>query len=151
MVTDQGSTGILRHLEIRLDVQKSIYLIPSPLFPLLLRYSSRIFHDPEYFFRFSPNSLDMDRMRESSAIFPKIVVDLVHRGHGFRSAAAMKKLCHHGIASACSAHVQKDDAMKHCYIPGKGNDGNASTREFDRIVEGPPRIELKLFEIENGQ
>ncbi|MDD2836753.1 MAG: hypothetical protein PHY05_11485 [Methanothrix sp.] len=78
---------------------------------------------------------------------PKIVVDLIHRGHGFRSASSMKKLCHYGIASACSAHVQKNYAMKRCYIPGKGNDGNVSTRGFDDIIEGPPRIELKRFEV----
>ncbi len=78
---------------------------------------------------------------------PKIVVDLIHRGHGFRSTDAMKTLCHYGIASACSAHVQKNYAMKRCYIPGKGNDGNVSTREFDSIIDGPPRIELKLFEV----
>jgi hypothetical protein len=78
---------------------------------------------------------------------PKIVVDLIHRGHGFRSASSMKKLCHYGIASACSAHVQKYYAMKRCYIPGKGNDGNVSSREFDSIIDGPPKIELKLFEV----
>ena len=78
---------------------------------------------------------------------PKIVVDLVHRGQGFRSAGAMKKLCRYGIASACSAHVRKDDAMKRCYIPSDGKDGNVSIRGFDSIIEGPPRIELKLFEV----
>ncbi len=78
---------------------------------------------------------------------PRIVVDLIHRGHGFRSTDAMKKLCHYGIASACSAHVQKVGSMKRCYIPGKGNDGNASTIELDDRIEGPPRIELKLFEV----
>lgn len=78
---------------------------------------------------------------------PKIIVDLIHRGHGFRSTNSMKKLCHNRIASACSAHVQKNCSMKRCYIPGKGKDGNASTREFDSIIEGPPRIELKLFNI----
>jgi hypothetical protein len=78
---------------------------------------------------------------------PKIVVDLVHRGHGFRSTGAMKKFCHDGIASACSAHVKMENAMKRCYIPSEGSDGNVSTRGFDRIIEGPPRIELKLFEI----
>lgn len=79
---------------------------------------------------------------------PKIVVDLVHRGQGFRSAGAMKKLCQYGIASACSAHVQKDGAMKRCYIPGNGNEGNVSKRDIDdRIIEGSHRIELKLFEI----
>ncbi len=78
---------------------------------------------------------------------PKIVVDLIHRGHGFRSTDAMKKFCHYGIASACSAHVQKEGAMKRCYIPGNGNDGNASTIKLDDRIEGPPRIELKLFEV----
>lgn len=78
---------------------------------------------------------------------PKIVVDLIHRGHGFRSTGAMKRLCHYGIASACSAHVQKVGAMKRCYIPGKGNDGNASTIGLDDRIEGSPRIELKLFEV----
>ncbi len=78
---------------------------------------------------------------------PKIVVDLIHRGHGFRSTGAMKRLCHYGITSACSAHVQKVGAMKRCYIPGKGNDGNASTIGLDDRIEGPPRIELKLFEV----
>jgi hypothetical protein len=78
---------------------------------------------------------------------PRIVVDLIHRGHGFRSTDAMKKFCHYGIASACSAHVQKVGAMKRCYIPGNGNDGNASTIKLDERIEGPPRIELKLFEV----
>ncbi|MDD2756918.1 MAG: hypothetical protein PHS80_15500 [Methanothrix sp.] len=78
---------------------------------------------------------------------PKIAVDLIHRGHGFRSTGAMKRLCHYGIASACSAHVQKVGAMKRCYIPGKGNNGNASTIGLDARIEGPPRIELKLFEV----
>lgn len=78
---------------------------------------------------------------------PKIVVDLIHRGSGFRSTGAMKKLCHNGIASACSAHVQKGKAMKRCYIPSKGSDGNVSTRNIDCIIEGSPRIELKLFEV----
>jgi hypothetical protein len=78
---------------------------------------------------------------------PEIVVDLVHRGSGFRSTHAMKKLCHDGIASACSAHVKRDNAMKRCYIPGEGSDGDVSTRDYDRITKGPPRIELKLFEI----
>ncbi|MHC1682730.1 MAG: hypothetical protein AB6733_07250 [Clostridiaceae bacterium] len=39
-------------------------------------------------------------------INPNIVVDLIHRGQGFRSTAAMRMLCHYGIASACSAHVE---------------------------------------------
>ena len=78
---------------------------------------------------------------------PKIIVDLVHGGSGFRSKRAMEKLCHGGIASACSAHVQSKRSMKHCYIPGEGNDGDVSTRDFDSIIEGPPRIELKIFEI----
>jgi hypothetical protein len=78
---------------------------------------------------------------------PKIVVDIIHRGQGFRTAQSMKKLCCNGIASACSAHVMKKCAMKRCYIPGKGNDGNVSTREFDSIIDGPPRIELKLFKV----
>lgn len=59
----------------------------------------------------------------------------------------MKKLCRDGIASACSAHVRKENAMKRCYIPGKGHDGNVSTRDFDGFIEGPPKIELKIFEI----
>jgi hypothetical protein len=77
---------------------------------------------------------------------PKIVVDLVHRGHGFRSSSAMKKLCRDGIASALSAHVQKHNAMKRCYIPGEGC-GNVSRPVSKDIIKGPPRIELELFEI----
>jgi hypothetical protein len=77
---------------------------------------------------------------------PKIVVDLVHKGHGFRSSSAMKKLCRDGIASALSAHVQKHNAMKRCYIPGEGC-GNVSRPFIKDIINGPPRIELDLFEI----
>lgn len=75
---------------------------------------------------------------------PKIVVDLVHSGRGFRPCSAMKKLCQNGIASACSAHVQREKAMKHCCIPGKGF---VSEREPERVVKGPCRIEIKSFEI----
>ncbi|HPS91991.1 MAG TPA: hypothetical protein PKV33_07535 [Methanothrix sp.] len=78
---------------------------------------------------------------------PKIVVDIIHRGQGFRSAQTMKKLCCNGIASACSAHALKKCPMKRCYIPGKGDDGNVSPREFDSIIYVPSRIELKLFEV----
>ena len=77
---------------------------------------------------------------------PKLIVDLVHSGHGFRSTSAMKKLCRDGIASACSAHVQKHNAMKRCYIPGEGC-GNVSRPVSKDIIKGHPRIELELFEI----
>jgi hypothetical protein len=76
---------------------------------------------------------------------PTIIVDLVHRGSGFRSTGAMKKICREGIAVACSAHVQKGNAMKRCYIPCNGDDGNVSTRDSDTVIKGPPKIELKLF------
>lgn len=38
---------------------------------------------------------------------PKIVVDLVHNGRGFRPYSAMKELYQNGIASACSAHSSR--------------------------------------------
>jgi hypothetical protein len=89
-----------------------------------------------------------DRIKNSLIkINPKIVVDLIHRGQGFRSTAAMRMLCHYGIASACSAHVEMNNAMKRCYIPSKGDERNVSTRDSDEIVKGPPRIELKLFDV----
>jgi hypothetical protein len=75
---------------------------------------------------------------------PKIVVDLVHVGKGFEVHGAMRKLCQNDIASACSLHAEKQNAMKRCYIPKKGN---VSTRDSDIIIEGPPRIEIKSFEV----
>jgi hypothetical protein len=78
---------------------------------------------------------------------PKIVVDLVHGGKGFEVHGAMRKLYRNGIASVCSLHALCKNPVKRCYIPGNGKDGNVSTRDFDRVIEGPPRIELKLFEV----
>jgi len=75
---------------------------------------------------------------------PKIVVDLVHVGQGFEVHGAMKKFSENGIASACSLHAKGQNAMKRCYLPITGN---ISTRNSDTIIRGPPRIELKSFEI----
>ena len=75
---------------------------------------------------------------------PKIVVDLIHVGQGFEVHGAMKKLSENGIASACSLHAKSQNSMKRCYIP---TTGNVSTRNSDTIIMGPPRIELKSFEI----
>jgi len=74
---------------------------------------------------------------------PKVVADVAHVGQGFRVGKAMKKLCDFGLASICSVHVKRRFAMKHCCIPKKGF---VSSRDWDRVVDGPPRIELKLWE-----
>jgi hypothetical protein len=70
---------------------------------------------------------------------PKVTADLVHIGAGFRASQGMKKL---GLASVCSLHVQRKNAAKPVYFPGKGY---VSSRDSDRVIEGPPRIELKLW------
>jgi hypothetical protein len=75
---------------------------------------------------------------------PKIIVDLIHVGRGFEVHGAMKKLSENGMASACSLHAKSQNSMKRCYIPTAGN---VSTRGSDTIIMGPPRIEIKSFEI----
>jgi hypothetical protein len=75
---------------------------------------------------------------------PKIIVDLIHVGRGFEVHGAMKKLSENGMASACSLHAKSQNSMKRCYIP---TTGNVSTRDSDTIILGPPRIEIKSFEI----
>lgn len=75
---------------------------------------------------------------------PKIIVDLIHVGQGFEVHGAMKKLSENGMASACSLHAKSQNSMKRCYIP---TTGNVSTRGSDTIIIGPPRIEIKSFEI----
>jgi hypothetical protein len=75
---------------------------------------------------------------------PKIVIDLIHVGQGFRVHGAMRRLSENAIASACSLHAKSQNAVKRCYIPIKGN---MSTRNSDAIIRGPPRIEIKSFEI----
>lgn len=73
---------------------------------------------------------------------PKVVADVAHVGSGFRVFQGMKKLADLGIPSVCSVHAQSENAMKHCYLPGKGS---ASSRKSDAVVYGVPRIELKLW------
>jgi hypothetical protein len=75
---------------------------------------------------------------------PKIVVDLIHVGQGFKVHVAMRRLSENSIASACSLYAKSQNAVKRCYIPIKGN---VSTRNSDVIIRGPPRIEIKSFEI----
>ena len=75
---------------------------------------------------------------------PKLAVVVAHIGRGFRVFQGMKKLAELGIASVCSVHAQSKNAMKYCYLPNKGS---ISSRESDEILNGVPRIELKVWEI----
>lgn len=72
---------------------------------------------------------------------PAAVVDLGHIARGFRVWAGMKKLSQGGLNVLCSAHANKKKAMKYCYTAS----GCKSTRSFDRIFHGPPRLELKVW------
>lgn len=76
---------------------------------------------------------------------PKVVADLGHIGDKFRVHWGMKGLGEgeQGIASMCSLHVQSPKAKIRYYIPKRGY---ISTECSDRIVDGPPRIKIKLLE-----
>ena len=71
---------------------------------------------------------------------PEVTADIGHRGAGFRISKGMKKL---GLASMCSLHVQRKGASKPRFIPGVGYESDSG---WDEVVEGPPRIEIKLWE-----
>lgn len=55
----------------------------------------------------------------------------------------MMKLGELNLASICSLHVQSENAVKPYCTPEKGY---ISFRNADFAVDGPPRIELKLWE-----
>lgn len=76
---------------------------------------------------------------------PKVIADLVHVGAKFKVHLGMKGLGEgeRGLASMCSLHVQSQNDKKRYYVP---REGYLSTNEWDRIVDGPPRIEMKLLE-----
>ena len=76
---------------------------------------------------------------------PNIVADLGHIGAGFEIHLGMEPLGEgkQGIASMCSLHVQGQNAKKRYCTPSRGY---MSTNISDRIVNGPPRIEIKLLD-----
>jgi len=76
---------------------------------------------------------------------PKVVADLGHEGRWYRVHHGMEALAEgeQGIASMCSLHVQGQNAKKRYCTPSRGY---MSTNVSDRIVYGPPRIEIKLWE-----
>jgi len=76
---------------------------------------------------------------------PNVVADLGHRGAGFKIFLGMEPLGEgeQGIASMCSIHVQGRNAKKRYCTPSMGY---MSTNCSDRIVKGPPRIEIKLLD-----
>jgi len=71
---------------------------------------------------------------------PKVVADLGHEGRWYRIWQGMKKL---GLASMCSIHVQSRNAAKPLFRP---KEGYMSVRGWDKEIDGPPRIEVKLLE-----
>ena len=71
------------------------------------------------------------------------VVDLGHTSAGFRVWAGMKKLAEGGLTSLCSVHANSSSAQKYCYTP----QGAMSDRTPDRILPGPPRVELKVWHL----
>lgn len=75
---------------------------------------------------------------------PKVVADLGHEGRWYRVHHGMEALGEGvlGIASMCSLHVQGQNAKKRYCTPSRGY---MSTNISDRIVYGPPRIEIKLL------
>ncbi len=86
-----------------------------------------------------------ERIRRALAnhhLRPKVVVDIAHRGCGFRVERGMKKFAETGLSSVCSVHVKSEFAKKRCYIAGKGL---ASVNSYDAWLFGPPRIEIKLW------
>lgn len=76
---------------------------------------------------------------------PKVVADLGHEGRWYRVHHGMEALAgdEQGIASMCSLHVQGQNAKKRYCTPSRGY---MSTNVSDRIVYGPPRIEIKLLD-----
>ncbi|HUU62411.1 MAG TPA: hypothetical protein VMX96_00585 [Dehalococcoidia bacterium] len=85
-----------------------------------------------------------DALRECKSR-SNVVADLGHRGAGFRVHHGMKGLGEgeHGIASMCSLHVQGPDAKFRYYIPHKGY---MSTECSNKVLEGTPRIKIKILD-----
>jgi len=71
-----------------------------------------------------------------------VVIDMAHTSKGLRYAG-LRVLSNLGIPAICSVHTARAEAKKPGYLPGVGN---VSTRDMDGYVEGPPRIELKVWE-----
>jgi hypothetical protein len=73
-----------------------------------------------------------------------VVVDLGHKSAGFRVDGPLKFFASHHLWSFCAAHAKTHGAMKRAYAPGGKKKSSTNT---DILVEGPPRLELKLWNI----
>ena len=76
------------------------------------------------------------------------VVDLVHDLCGFRATGSMKNLAKNGLTTLCSGHLKRHSGMKFRYDPKVGNGWLCnSSRDAEISLEGPPRIELKIWDV----
>ncbi len=87
------------------------------------------------------------RIRESILTTrPKVdvVVDIGHKSAEYRVDGPLKVFAEGGLWSFCSTHAKTLRAMKRAYAPGGRK---MSSREIDIAVEGPPQLELKLWNL----
>ena len=76
---------------------------------------------------------------------PKVhaVVDLAHVGEKWRIDPVLRYLANHGMCAFGTSHVNRKNAMKRGFKKGV----RLSTRQTDLIVTGPPRIEMKFWNV----
>jgi len=76
------------------------------------------------------------------------VVDLVHDLCHFRATGSMKILAKSGFTTLCSGHLKRHFGMKFRYDPNVGDGWICnSSRESDILFDGPPWVELKVWDV----